>query len=80
LAAGNTAMVVESYVNLDIGRKAQTRDSDSSDKVAVQFAERNSSSAGAIDYNCTWAAPVADSAEDLCISAIGRTVRDCHDN
>lgn len=78
--AGNTATVVESHVNLDIGRKAQTKDSDSSDRVAVQFAERNSSSAGAIDYNYTWAAPVAGSATDLCISVIGRSVRDCHDN
>lgn len=74
---------VESYVNSDIGRKTQTRDSDSSDMVVGRLAERNSNSADvtdAIDCNCTWAAPVVDSVEDLYISAIGRSVEDYRDN
>lgn len=59
------------------------RDFDSSDRIAVRFVERNSSSAGAadaVDYNYTWAAPVADSAEDSCISVIGKSVEDCRDS
>lgn len=70
-------------MNSDIGRKTQARNSDSSGKVAVRLVERNSSSAGvtdAIDCNYTWAAPVADSAKDLCISATGRSVKDYRDS
>lgn len=74
---------VESYVNSGIGRKTQTRNFDNSGRVVGRLAERNSNSAGvtdATDCNCTWAAPVVDSAEDLCILVIDRSVEDYRDN
>lgn len=83
MAAGNTVTEVESYVNSDIGRKTQTKDSDSSDRVVERVAERNSSSAGvtdATDCNCTWAALVVDNVKDSCISASGKSVEDYRDN
>lgn len=80
MAVDNTAMEVELYVNSDIDRKTQMRDSDSSDRAVGRLAERHSSFVGVTDCNCKWAAPVADSAEDLCISAIGRSVKDYRDN
>lgn len=73
-------MEVESYVNSDIDRKTQMRNSDSSDRAVGRLAEKHSSFVDAIDCNCKWAAPVADSAEDSCISAIGRSVKDYRDN
>lgn len=69
----NTATEVESRANLDTGRMTRKKDSDSSDKpeqVAVQVAERDSSSAdaaGAIDCNCTRAASAAGNVKDSCI-------------
>lgn len=67
-------------MNSDIGHKAQTGDSDSSDKIVVPLAEKNNNSADATDYNYTWAAPVAGNAKDSCISVIGRSVEGCRDS
>lgn len=64
---------VESRANLDTGRKVKMKDSDSWRRIA----ERSNNSADAVDCNYIRAASAADSVEDSCISAIGRSAEDC---